>query len=143
MPGGTNPGPGEGMGKSPAKACKQLRADMGLDAFRAAFGTNHNGRNAFGKCVSKLARMKSDEARATAVTRIEQAVMQCQARVTSDDDRGKEHGKHHSRHTSATLDRRHGDDDDQGDDTGSGKGKSHGRHRDDRGGLARCVRDAL
>ena len=60
IPGGTNPGPGEGKGKSPAKACKQLRADMGPDAFRAAFGTNHNGRNAFGKCVSKMARMKND-----------------------------------------------------------------------------------
>ena len=60
-PGGTNPGPGQGNGKSPAKACKQLRADMGVDAFRAAFGTNHNGRNAFGKCVSKMARMKSDD----------------------------------------------------------------------------------
>ena len=63
-PGGTNPGPGQGKGKSPAKACKQLRADMGVDAFRAAFGTNHNGRNAFGKCVSKMARMKSDDDRA-------------------------------------------------------------------------------
>ena len=118
-PGGTNPGPGQDNGNSPAQACKQLRADLGADAFRAAFGTNHNGRNAFGKCVSKMARMKSDEARAAAVTRIEPAVSQCKTRVTRHDE---EHGKHKGRHTSALLDRRHGGhDDDQGDDRGNHK----------------------
>ena len=116
-PGGTNPGPGQGNGKSPAKACKQLRADMGVDAFRAAFGSNHNGRNAFGKCVSKLARMKNDDTRTAAVTRIEQTVAQCQTRVTTND---KEHGKHKGRHTSATLDRRHGGDE---------KGENHGNRQ--------------
>ena len=108
-PGGTNPGPGQGNGKSPAQVCKQLRADMGADAFRAAFGTNHNGRNAFGKCVSKMARMKSDDARAAAVTRIEQAVAKCTTRTTDN-----KHGKHKGRHTSALVDRRHGGDDDNG-----------------------------
>jgi len=34
-----------------ARLCKQLRADMGTDAFRAAYGNNENGRNAKGKCV--------------------------------------------------------------------------------------------
>jgi hypothetical protein len=69
----TNPGPGEGGGKSPAQACRQLRAELGADAFRMAYGTNHNGRNAFGKCVSKMARLKNDEAREAAVARIERA----------------------------------------------------------------------
>jgi hypothetical protein len=117
-PGGTNPGPGQGNGNSPAQACKQLREDLGRDAFRAMFGTNHNGRNAFGKCVSKMARMKSDEARAAAVARFEQAVAQCKTRATTE----REHGKHEGRHTSALLDRRHGgDDDDQGEDRGKHK----------------------
>jgi hypothetical protein len=39
-----------------AKKCKKLRADLGLDKFRADYGTNANGSNAFGKCVSKLAK---------------------------------------------------------------------------------------
>jgi hypothetical protein len=39
-----------------AKACKKLRADMGLEEFREEYGTNANGANAFGKCVSKLAK---------------------------------------------------------------------------------------
>ena len=117
-PGGTNPGPGQGNGSSPAQACKQLREDLGRDAFRAMFGTNHNGRNAFGKCVSKMARMKGDDARAAAVTRIEQAVAECKTRVKRHDE---EHGKHKGRHTSALLDRRHGDDDDQGEDHGNRK----------------------
>ena len=136
VPGGTNPGPGEGKGKSPAKACKQLRADMGLDAFRAAFGTNHNGRNAFGKCVSRMARMKSDADRVAAVQRIEQAVEQCRARTTSDHHKSK----HHER--ADTFGRRHGDDD-QGESKGGHKSKSHRHHGGDRGGLTRCLRQAV
>jgi hypothetical protein len=138
-PGGTNPGPGQGNGSSPAQACKQLREDLGRDAFRAMFGTNHNGRNAFGKCVSKMARMKGDDARAAAVTRIERAVAKCKTRVTRDD---KEHGKHKGRHASAIFDRHHGgDDDDQGENHGNGE--SHLAHRDDQGGLTRCIRNPI
>jgi hypothetical protein len=39
-------------------AAKQCRAERAKDpaAFRDQYGTNHNKRNAFGKCVSKLAR---------------------------------------------------------------------------------------
>lgn len=37
-----------------AKKCKAERAQIGLEAFRAKYGTNANKRNAFGKCVSKL-----------------------------------------------------------------------------------------
>ncbi len=39
-----------------AKKCKAERAQLGLDAFRAKYGTNPNKRNAFGKCVSKHAK---------------------------------------------------------------------------------------
>jgi len=133
VPGGT---PGPGTGTSPAKACKQLREDLGRDAFRTMFGRNHNGRNAFGKCVSQMARMKTDEDRAAAVQRIEQAAEQCLARTTSDHHKRKHHEKAH------TLDRRHGDHD-QGEDDGGHKGKSHRHHGDDRGGLVRCLRTAI
>jgi hypothetical protein len=51
-PGGGN---GNGHGKSKvnaAKVCKAERAEIGVDAFREKYGTNKNGKNAFGKCVS-------------------------------------------------------------------------------------------
>ena len=35
-----------------AKACKAERASIGLEAFAKKYGTNHNLKNAFGKCVS-------------------------------------------------------------------------------------------
>ena len=38
--------------KNASKACKALRAQMGVDLFRQTYGTNHNHRNAHGKCVS-------------------------------------------------------------------------------------------
>ncbi len=46
-------GDGASTPKNASKLCKQLRAQMGTDAFRTAYGTNHNRRNAHGKCVSK------------------------------------------------------------------------------------------
>jgi hypothetical protein len=41
-----------------AQECRELRGDGAAtrEAFRVQFGTNANGRNAFGKCVSKRAR---------------------------------------------------------------------------------------
>jgi hypothetical protein len=39
-----------------AKQCKAERATIGAAAFAQKYGTNRNKRNAFGKCVSKLAR---------------------------------------------------------------------------------------
>ncbi len=44
--------------KSPAKYCKALRADMGKDAFREAFGTKKGHKNAFGRCVSSQRKAK-------------------------------------------------------------------------------------
>ena len=35
-----------------AKACRAERASIGVQAFAKKYGTNHNLRNAFGKCVS-------------------------------------------------------------------------------------------
>lgn len=45
-----------GQVKNAANHCKSLRSEMGRDAFRSEFGTNENGRNAFGKCVAKNAK---------------------------------------------------------------------------------------
>jgi hypothetical protein len=39
-----------------AKKCKKLLSEMGVAKFREEYGTNANGANAFGKCVSKHAR---------------------------------------------------------------------------------------
>jgi hypothetical protein len=38
-----------------ARQCKAERRELGAEAFRAQYGKNGNDRNAFGKCVSKLA----------------------------------------------------------------------------------------
>jgi hypothetical protein len=43
-----------------AKKCKAERASLGVTAFNAKYGTNPNKRNAFGKCVSKLASASDD-----------------------------------------------------------------------------------
>jgi hypothetical protein len=44
--------------KNAAKACKAERgtSPASIAAFRLKYGTNHNKKNAFGKCVSKLAK---------------------------------------------------------------------------------------
>jgi hypothetical protein len=44
-----------------AKACKAERASMGVVAFAKKYGTNHNLKNAFGKCVSGKAKNNKDE----------------------------------------------------------------------------------
>lgn len=42
---------------SPAQQCKAQRTAMGTIAFNQLYGANASDRNAFGKCVSKLARV--------------------------------------------------------------------------------------
>ena len=37
---------------SAREQCRTERSEMGRTAFRQAYGTNENGANAFGKCVS-------------------------------------------------------------------------------------------
>ena len=91
---GTKP-PTSGM--NPAQACKKLRAEMGVDAFRTAYGTNANGKNAFGKCVSKMARMKNDAARTAAVERIGAFADRCTERSASDRGKGHGNGKGHAK----------------------------------------------
>jgi hypothetical protein len=44
-----------------AKACKSERASMGTAAFAKKYGTNHNLKNAFGKCVSGKAKDKGEK----------------------------------------------------------------------------------
>ncbi len=43
------------------KACKAERNSVGVEAFSKKYGTNHNKRNAFGKCVSGKSKDKKDE----------------------------------------------------------------------------------
>ena len=119
------PKPPGSQGMSPGQACKQLRAEMGPDQFRMAYGTNHNHRNAFGKCVSQMARMKNDAARAAAVDRIEDAAARCTERATS------AHGKK-ARHA----------DDHHGKKGKHGKAKGHGKKDSDKE-LAKCLRRAV
>jgi hypothetical protein len=44
---------------SAARECKAERSEMGLPAFRAKYGRNSSDRNAFGKCVSALAKAQN------------------------------------------------------------------------------------
>jgi hypothetical protein len=44
--------------KNAAKDCAAERRDIGRAAFALKYGTNHNRRNAFGKCVSQKARQQ-------------------------------------------------------------------------------------
>jgi hypothetical protein len=74
---------------NPAKACRELRGDMGLDAFRLKYGTNGNGANAFGKCVSAMAKLKSGAARASAVAEITADAKACAAAAAKAKSKGK------------------------------------------------------
>jgi len=46
---------------SAAKKCKAERTAMGAEAFAKKYGTNHNLKNAFGKCVSSLSKAKNKD----------------------------------------------------------------------------------
>ena len=50
---------GDKDGGAGAKACKAERASMGAEAFAEKYGTNHNLKNAFGKCVSGKSKAKN------------------------------------------------------------------------------------
>lgn len=45
---------------SAARQCKAERTQLGLPEFRAKYGRNSSDRNAFGKCVSALAKAQND-----------------------------------------------------------------------------------
>ncbi len=46
--------------KNAARKCAAERGEMGTEAFAAEYRSNHNRRNAFGRCVSKNARESDD-----------------------------------------------------------------------------------
>jgi hypothetical protein len=50
-PGNSGNAPGKAKVNA-SRACKAERTEIGVDAFREKYGTNKNGKNAFGKCVS-------------------------------------------------------------------------------------------
>ena len=63
-----NPGhradaPGQSAEKNAAKRCKVERGTtpQSIDAFRTRYGTNASKKNAFGTCVSKLARAQNSD----------------------------------------------------------------------------------
>jgi hypothetical protein len=76
-------------GMNPAQACAALRTQMGADAFKLKYGTNANRANAFGKCVSAMAKLKSDSGRAQAVKLTVAEARSC----TRSHGKGKGHGR--------------------------------------------------
>jgi hypothetical protein len=74
---------------NPTKACSALRTQMGVEAFKLKYGTNHNKANAFGKYVSSMAHMNSDAARKDAVQEISKTPESC----TEFHGKGKANGR--------------------------------------------------
>jgi hypothetical protein len=69
-----------------AKDCRAER-DADVDAFREKYGTNHNKRNAFGKCVSQKAkaeRAEQDEADKQEIEATKNAAKECAAERDAD-----------------------------------------------------------
>ena len=52
---------GEQAADNAAKQCQAELAELGEEAFTAQYGTNENGQNAFGKCVSQKAQEQAEE----------------------------------------------------------------------------------
>jgi hypothetical protein len=65
---------------NPAKVCAAQRASLGTDAFNELWGTNANSRNAYGKCVSAMAKAKRQGQLAQAQTAVMDASRTCKAR---------------------------------------------------------------
>jgi hypothetical protein len=59
--GGKLENPAQSSANNPAKTCKKERADSGVDAFNKKYGTNHNLKNAFGKCVAGKSKDKGKD----------------------------------------------------------------------------------
>jgi hypothetical protein len=47
--------------KNASRECRSERGSMGDDAFAEQYGSNHNKRNAFGKCVSGKAKAETED----------------------------------------------------------------------------------
>jgi len=59
----SQPGNGNANGNNadnPAQVCRAQLEALGAEGFADAYGTNANGRNAFGRCVSQQARGATD-----------------------------------------------------------------------------------
>jgi hypothetical protein len=78
--------------KNAAQTCRAER-EQDAAAFREHWGTNHNGRNAFGKCVSTTARHEVSED----VAEFKNAAQECKAERKQDPDAFREHwGTNHN-----------------------------------------------
>jgi hypothetical protein len=71
--------PQEPTKQNPAKLCAAQRASLGASAFNELWGTNANDRNAFGKCVSAMAKAKKQGTSAAAQVAILDAASVCKA----------------------------------------------------------------
>ncbi len=62
-PGNSAAAPGQSVDKNAAKKCKAERGTTAesIAAFKTTYGTNANKSNAFGKCVSKLAKAQGSD----------------------------------------------------------------------------------
>ena len=76
----------------PGAGLQEVAHRHGCDGLRLKYGTNQNGANAYGKCVSAMARMKNDGARAASVTRIDAAAAKCAKLTTPKNGKGKAKG---------------------------------------------------
>ncbi len=86
-------GGGKANGKDKANAarlCRAERDNMGVILFRQTYGTNKNRKNAFGKCVSKLAKQQAKNR--------ENAAKTCKAERALDPDAFKDkYGTNHNK----------------------------------------------
>jgi hypothetical protein len=74
--------------KNASQTCREERA-ADVDAFNEKYGTNANGRNAFGKCVSQLAKAKeaaADEQDAEDAAEQKNAAKECATERSADED---------------------------------------------------------
>lgn len=69
-------------------AAKQCKAEQASDAaaFTMKYGTGKNGRNAYGKCVSTVAKAKAEKTETTEVKAEKSAAKQCKAERKDDAD---------------------------------------------------------
>jgi hypothetical protein len=64
---------------NPAKLCAAMRASLGADAFNELWGANANDRNAFGKCVSAMAKARRNGTLTQAQQVILNAAQECRS----------------------------------------------------------------
>lgn len=67
--------------KNAAKYCKAVRESKGVDAFQTQYGTK-NKKNAYGKCVSSIAKAKAEKREDTAETNA--ATVECKKQQSAD-----------------------------------------------------------